>query len=65
MQKTCQTNQIRCTIHWGYASGNLEIISRVAVVHLNFLAGSTFLVPVCTVPSSMDRTSNKVNAVRL
>ena len=34
--------------------------------HLNFRAGSTFPVPVCTVPSSMDRTSrcNKVDAVR-
>jgi len=41
--------------------------SRAAVVHLNFRAGSTFPVPVCTVPSSMDRTSprNKVDAVRL
>ena len=37
------------------------------VVHSNFRAGSTFPVPVCTVPSSMDRTSrcNKVDAVRL
>ena len=36
--------------------------SRAAVVHLNFRAGSTFPVPVCTVPSSMDNTSrcNKV-----
>ena len=42
-------------------------ISRAAVVHLNFRAGSTFPVPVCTVPSSMDSTSpcNKVDAVRL
>ena len=42
-------------------------ISRAAVVHLNFRAGSTFPVPVCTVPSSMDWTSgcNKVVAVRL
>ena len=41
--------------------------SRAAVVHLNFRAGSTFPVPVSTVPSSMDRTSrcNKVDAVRL
>ena len=41
--------------------------ARAAVVHLNFRAGSTFPVPVCTVPSSMDRTSlcNKVDAVRL
>ena len=37
-----------------------------AGVHLNFRAGSTFPVPVCTVPSSMDRTSRcKVDAVRL
>ena len=41
--------------------------TRTAVLHLNFRAGSTFPVPVCTVPSSMDRTSrcNKVDAVRL
>ena len=41
--------------------------TRAAVVHLNFRAGSTFPVPVCTVPSSMDRTSrcSKVDAVRL
>ena len=40
---------------------------RADVVHLNLLAGSTFPIPVCTVPSSMDRTSrcNKVDAVRL
>ena len=38
-----------------------------AVVHQNFRAGLTFPVSVCTVPSSMDRTSrcNKVDAVRL
>ena len=38
-----------------------------AVVHLNFRAGSTFPVTVCTVPSSMDRTNrcNKDDAVRL
>ena len=37
------------------------------IVHLNFSAGSTFPVPVFTVPSSMGRTSrcNKVDAVRL
>ena len=42
------------------------IKSRAAVVHLNFQAGSTFPAPVCTVPSSMDRTSrcNKVDAVK-
>ena len=41
--------------------------TMVAVVHLNFRAGSTFPVPVCTVPSSMDRTSqcNMVDAARL
>ena len=35
--------------------------------HLNFRDGSTFPVPVCTVPNSMDRTSrcNKVDTVRL
>ena len=42
------------------------IKSWAAVVHLNFRAGSTFPVPVCTVPSSMDRTSrcNKVDALK-
>ena len=41
--------------------------ARAAVVHLNFRAGSTFPVQVCTVLGSMDRTSrcNKVDAVRL
>ena len=41
--------------------------TREAIVHLIFWAGSTFSVSVCTVPSSMDRTSqcNKVDAVRL
>ena len=36
-------------------------------MYLNFRARSTFQVPVCTVPSTMDRTSryNKVDAVRL
>ena len=29
-------------------------VAWAAVVHLNFRAGSTFLIPVCTVPSSMD-----------
>ena len=44
-----------------------KYISRAAVVYMNFRAGSTFSVLVCTVPSSMDRTSrcNKVGAVRL
>ena len=44
-----------------------KIRTRAAVVHLNFRAGSTFPVPVCTLPGSMDRTSrcNKVDAVRL
>ena len=48
-----------------YCLHSIEYISRAAVVHLNFRAGSTFPVPVCTVPSSMDRTSlcNKVDAV--
>ena len=37
------------------------------IVHLNFRAGSTFPVSVCTVPNSMDRTSrcNNVDVVRL
>ena len=40
---------------------------RAAVVHLNFQAGPNFPFPVCTVPSSMDRTirSNKADAARL
>ena len=44
-----------------------RLYQQAAVVHLNFRGGSTFLVPVCTVPGSMDRTSrcNKVDAVRL
>ena len=39
----------------------------IHIVHLNYRAGSTFPVPVCTLPSSMDRTSrcNKVDAVKL
>ena len=38
-----------------------------SVLHLNFRVGSTFPVPVCTVPSSMNRPSrcNKVDSVRL
>ena len=42
-------------------------VARAAVVHVNFRAGSIFPVPVCSVPSSMDRASrcNKVDAVRL
>ena len=41
--------------------------TRAAGVDLDFRAGSTFPVPICTVPSSMNRTSqcNKVDAVRL
>ena len=41
--------------------------SQAAAVNLNFQAGSTFPVPVCTVPRSMDRSSrcNKVDTVRL
>ena len=38
--------------------------ARTAVLHFNFRAGSTFSVPVCTVPSSMDRTSG-CNKVRM
>jgi len=43
------------------------VVVHLNVVHLNFRAGSTFPVTVCTVPSSMDRTSrcNKVDAVKL
>ena len=48
----------------------ISILTRVAVVHLNFRAWSTFPVLVCIVTSSMDRTyrtsrCNKVDAVRL
>ena len=41
--------------------------SRAVVIDMNFRAGSTFPVPVSTVPRAMDRTSrcNKVEAVRL
>ena len=51
------TNIKRESPHWHWA----------AMVHLNFRAGSTFPVTVCTVPSSVNRTSrcNKVDAVRL
>ena len=51
------------------------LISQAAIVHLNFRAGSTFPVPVCTVPhehiglikKTINRTSrcHKVDAVRL
>ena len=43
------------------------LASLAAGVQLNFRAGSTFPFPVCTVPSSMDRTSRckKVDGVRL
>ena len=42
-------------------------IIHVAIVHLNFRPRSTIPVTVCTVPSSLDRTSrcNKVDAVCL
>ena len=45
----------------------VELGTRVVLAHLNFRAGSTFLVPDCTVPSYMGRTSrcNKVDVVRL
>ena len=45
----------------------IKVASRGAGVHLNCWAKSTFPVPVCTVPSSMDRISRcyKVDAVRL
>ena len=44
---------------------NNEDIPRAAVVHLNFRSGSTFPVPVCTVPNSIASRCNKVDAVRL
>ena len=52
----------------------ISILTRVAVVHLNFRAWSTFPVPVCTVPpghwvnkQTLIRTSrcNKADTVRL
>ena len=52
---------------------NLQSVRKEIVEHKqplkyiwNFRAGSTFPVPVCTVPSSMERTSrcNKVDTVR-
>ena len=36
-------------------------IRRADVENLNFRGGSTFLVPVCTVPSSMDRTKKYID----
>ena len=49
-------------IHIYVCAGSLKSVvcvlkSGAAVVHLNFRAGSTFPVQVCTVPSSTDRTS--------
>ena len=45
----------------------ISLIFCITPLYLNFRAGSTFPATVCTVPSSMDRTSrcSKVNAVRL
>ena len=62
-----KSNRFKQIIFSKYANNLKTIISRAAVVHLNFRAGSTFPVPVCTVPSSMDRSSrcNKVDDVRL
>ena len=54
-------------VHMGeLQQGRDNDVSRAAVVQLNFRAGTTFPVPVCTVPCSIDRTSryNKVDAVR-
>ena len=75
-----QLNEKCSEIFWIDAYGNMvamflvsfciklpQTLLRATVVHLNFRAGSPFPVPVCTVPSSMDRTSrcNKVDEVRL
>ena len=48
-------------------SVQLSVRTRAAEVHLNFRVGSTFPVPVCTVPISMEGPSqcNKVDAIRL
>jgi len=48
------------------SSNEKHVVARAAVVYLNFRARLNFPVPVCTVPSSMDRTSrsNKVDAFR-
>ena len=64
---TRHTSSIRGVRIENILNFNLTYTTRAAVVHLNFRAGSTFPVPVCTVPSSMDRTilCNKVDAARL
>ena len=50
-----------------YLQVHLDLQNSRAAVHLNFRAGSTFPVPVCTVSSSMDRNTqcNKVDAFKL
>ena len=61
----------RCLCSWGFSLCDWSSCScpslRAAVEHLNFLAESTFPVPVCTLPSYIDRTGrcNKVDKVRL
>jgi len=41
----------------GEGQPSATLLPRAAVVNLNLRAGSTFPVPDCTVPTSMDRTS--------
>ena len=68
---TCNYTHSSFTADFYKMAYDVEIIyiyiSRAAVIHFMFWAGSTFPFPVCTVPSSMVRTSrcNKVDAVRL
>ena len=65
---TCLDSWLTCVgLMWYLHYSSYYKIARAAVVHLNLRARSTFPVPVCTVPSSMDRNSrcNKVDAVRL
>ena len=66
-KKTISNSSLNSHVYWDTLYDKLMAFPRVAVVHLNFRAGSTFPVPVCTVTSSMDRTSrcNKVDTVRL
>ena len=66
-KKTISNSSLNFHFYWDTLYNKLMAFPRVAVVYLNFRAGSTFPVPVCTVPSSMGRTSwcNKVDTVRL
>ena len=44
----------------GEGQPSATLLPRAAVVYLNLRAGSTFPVPDCTLPSSMDRASRGI-----